>query len=59
MKKPNAIKGKKKKYGVCWYMPKSDEIVELEADTGYALIIMLMQWNPMFDRDEWMLLGVI
>jgi hypothetical protein len=52
-------KTKKKAKVVAWYLPKQDQIVEFEANTSYGLIIMLIQWNPMFDRDTFMLLGVV
>lgn len=48
----------KKKYTI-WYLPKQDQIIELEASTSYGLIIMLIKWNPIFDRDMFMYLGVL
>ena len=47
----------RKKKVVIWYSAKSDYLVELNPNESYALIIMLVQWNPMFDRNDWMLLG--
>ena len=48
----------RKKYCV-WYLPKQDQIIELEASTSYGLIIMLIGWSPIFDRDSFMYLGVL
>ena len=48
----------KKKHAV-WYLAKDDKIIIIEAATSHALIILLVQWDTMFARDNFMYLGVL